>query len=62
MHHVYTVQRQLTTVSLSRQVEEVLGFAKVKPCVNQVEMHPLLAQRKLAGVCLRKGVLCTAYR
>lgn len=27
----------------------------------QVELHPLLAQRKLVGVCLRKGVHCVAY-
>ena len=35
-------------------VEEVLGTAKVPPVVLQVELHPLLAQRKLVGVCLRK--------
>lgn len=42
-------------------VEEVLGFAKVRPVVNQVELHPLLAQRKLVGVCARRGVRCVAY-
>lgn len=36
------------------QVEEVLAFARIKPVVNQIELHPLLAQRKLVGVCLRK--------
>jgi diketogulonate reductase-like aldo/keto reductase len=44
-----------------RQVEEVLAFARVKPVVSQVEGHPLLAQRKLVGVCLRKGVHTVAY-
>lgn len=36
------------------QVEELLGWAQIKPIINQVELHPLLAQRKLVGVCLRK--------
>ncbi|PRW21059.1 Alcohol dehydrogenase [NADP(+)] [Chlorella sorokiniana] len=44
-----------------KQVEEVLSFARIKPVVNQIELHPLLAQRKLVGVCLRKGVHCVAY-
>ena len=26
-----------------------------------MELHPLLAQRKLVGVCLRKGVQCVGY-
>lgn len=42
-------------------VEEFLGFARIKPIVNQVELHPFLPQRKLVGVCLRKGVHCVAY-
>lgn len=40
------------------QVEEVLAFARIKPVVNQIELHPLLAQRKLVGVCLRKVGCC----
>lgn len=43
------------------QVEDLLAVARVRPVVNQVELHPLLAQRKLVGVCLRKGVQCVAY-
>lgn len=35
-------------------MEKLLEVAKVKPVVNQVELHPLLAQRKLVGTCLRK--------
>ncbi|PSC71722.1 Alcohol dehydrogenase [NADP(+)] [Micractinium conductrix] len=44
-----------------RQVEETLSYARIKPVVNQVELHPLLAQRKLVGVCLRNGVHSVAY-
>ena len=36
------------------QVEELLEYARIRPVANQVELHPLLAQRKLVGVCLRK--------
>ena len=36
------------------QIEELLEFARIKPVVNQIELHPALAQRKLVGVCLRK--------
>eukprot|EP00887_Chlorella_sp_A99_P004505 scaffold34.g4505.t1 len=43
------------------QVEDLLSWARIKPVVNQVELHPLLAQRKLVGVCLRKGVHSVAY-
>lgn len=44
------------------QVEEVLSWAAVKPVVNQVESQPLLAQRKLVGVCLRKVGALTMSR
>lgn len=50
----------LSNFSLA-QVEEVLGFARIAPVVNQIELHPLLAQRKLVGVCARKGVRCVGY-
>ena len=43
------------------QVEALLSAARHKPLVNQVELHPLLAQRKLVGVLLRRGVACVAY-
>ncbi|KAK9807579.1 hypothetical protein WJX72_003232 [[Myrmecia] bisecta] len=43
------------------QVEALVAGARIKPVVNQVELHPLLAQRKLVGGCLRKGVKCVAY-
>lgn len=44
-----------------KQVEELLASARIKPVVNQVELHPLCAQRKLVGVSLRRGVTCVAY-
>lgn len=50
----------VSNFSLS-QVEEVLNFARIAPVLNQIELHPLLAQRKLVGVCARKGVRCVGY-
>jgi len=50
----------VSNFSLS-QVEDLLSWARIKPVVNQVELHPLLAQRKLVGVCTRKGVRCVGY-
>ena len=38
----------------TKQVEDLLEYARIKPVINQVELHPLLAQRKLVGVCARK--------
>lgn len=38
------------------QVEQLLGSCRIKPVVNCIELHPMMAQRKLVGVCLRKGV------
>lgn len=43
------------------QVEQLLECGRIKPSVNQVELHPLLAQRKLVGVSWRKGVVSVGY-
>lgn len=40
---------------------QVLRKAAIKPCVNQVECHPLLPQAKLRNFCAARGVLLTAY-
>ncbi|OUS47017.1 putative glycerol dehydrogenase [Ostreococcus tauri] len=42
-------------------VERLMKCCKVKPAVNEVELHPLLAQRKLVGVCRRYGVTVLAH-
>ena len=41
-----------------QQVEKLLEVSRIKPVVNQIELHPQLAQRKLVGTCLRKVRLC----
>ncbi|XP_015759024.1 PREDICTED: alcohol dehydrogenase [NADP(+)]-like [Acropora digitifera] len=45
----------------SRQVDEVIKKAKVKPAVNQVECHPYLNQEQLIEHCKKSNVLVTAY-
>jgi diketogulonate reductase-like aldo/keto reductase len=44
-----------------RQLSRLCGAARIKPAVNQVELHPLLSQRRLVGACARKGITCEAY-
>jgi diketogulonate reductase-like aldo/keto reductase len=36
------------------QVEQLLASCRIRPSVNQVELHVLNAQRKLVGVLFRK--------
>lgn len=40
---------------------DVLKYAKVKPAVNQVELHPYLQQPKLVEFCHRFDIAMTAY-
>ena len=41
-------------------VESVCATCRIKPVVNEVEAHPLMAHRKLVGVCRRYGVVPAA--
>ncbi|TCD62003.1 hypothetical protein EIP91_007621 [Steccherinum ochraceum] len=44
-----------------KTLNELLATAKVVPHVNQVEMHPYLAQPELMKFCKEKGIQLTAY-
>ncbi|KAF4974805.1 hypothetical protein FZEAL_8329 [Fusarium zealandicum] len=42
-------------------LKQMLGFAKVKPTVNQIEIHPFLPNTELVKFCLDNDILPQAY-
>uniref|UniRef100_A0AAY4DNE6 alcohol dehydrogenase (NADP(+)) n=1 Tax=Denticeps clupeoides TaxID=299321 RepID=A0AAY4DNE6_9TELE len=44
-----------------QQLQRLLSVAKVPPAVNQVEMHPYLAQSDLVEFCRSRDIALTAY-
>ena len=45
----------------SRKLQDLIAHGRLRPEVNQVELHPLLQQPELLEVCAREGVHVTAY-
>lgn len=46
-----------------RHLEELLEHARIKPCVNQIELHPFNYQYRFDAVetCQKNGILVEAY-
>ncbi|KAI8812614.1 aldo/keto reductase family protein [Cladochytrium replicatum] len=44
-----------------KKTKKLLETARIKPAVNQVEMHPYLPQAELLEFCKANGILVTAY-
>lgn len=42
-------------------IEQVLGFAKVKPAYNQIELHPYLVQKELTEYCENQGIAVACW-
>ncbi|XP_017768665.1 PREDICTED: 1,5-anhydro-D-fructose reductase-like [Nicrophorus vespilloides] len=45
----------------SEQIERLLENCKVKPVMNQIEVHPNLNQKKLIKFCKERDIAITAY-
>ena len=45
----------------SVKVQQVLSHCRIRPAVNQVELHPLLQQPQLVRDCAAAGIHITAY-
>ncbi|XP_051563751.1 aldo-keto reductase family 1 member A1-B isoform X1 [Myxocyprinus asiaticus] len=45
----------------SRQIDDILSVANVKPTMLQVECHPYLSQVELLAHCRDRGLVMTAY-
>ncbi|XP_043555046.1 aldo-keto reductase family 1 member A1-B [Chiloscyllium plagiosum] len=45
----------------SRQIDDIISTATIKPAVLQIECHPYLAQNELIGHCQKHGLVVTAY-
>ncbi|XP_013174394.1 PREDICTED: aldose reductase-like [Papilio xuthus] len=44
-----------------KQIDRVVEAARIKPAVNQIEVHPYLNQEKLFEHCKSLGIVVTAY-
>ncbi|BAT84514.1 hypothetical protein VIGAN_04191400 [Vigna angularis var. angularis] len=45
----------------TKKLQDMLGYAKIPPAVNQVECHPMWQQHALHNFCMSTGVHLTAY-
>jgi len=45
----------------SRKLHDLLDHCRIRPEVNQVELHPLLQQPSLVADCMAEGIHITAY-
>lgn len=43
-------------------LEDLMGSCRIKPMVNQVELHPLLTQKKLLMFCRKEGIQVQSWR
>lgn len=46
----------------SHHLEDLMGACRIKPMVNQIELHPLLTQKKLLMFCRKEGIQVQSWR
>lgn len=42
-------------------IVDLLSYAKIKPSINQIEVHPYNTQEELVGYCSKRDIQITAY-
>lgn len=42
-------------------LKELLSFCRVKPCVNQLECHPLFQQKEITDYCIENDISVMSY-
>lgn len=64
MEHLFDEGRT-RTIGVSNfmvhHLEELFAAARVKPCINQIELHPFCQQREVVAWCRAHGVVVEAY-
>lgn len=43
------------------QIRDILSYAKIKPAVLQVEIHPYFSQERLVKFCKERNIAITCY-
>ena len=44
-----------------RHIKEILSWADIGPCMNQIELSPFLQRRELVNFCRENDIVTTAY-
>lgn len=65
LEHLYE-QGKIRAIGVSNfnihHLEDLMGECRIKPMVNQVELHPLLTQKKLLAFCRKEGIQLESWR
>ncbi len=43
------------------QIDEILQIARIKPAVNQIELHPYFNQHEMRQYCAKHNIVITSY-